>query len=84
MAKEGKWKAFLDEDTTGVIHYFNVDTGVNIWDPPTVTFPKIRMTWREKKRMVAIREDFAAKEKQKRYPGVAKMPYSLKAEIWSF
>jgi len=66
LAKEGKWQAFLDEDTTGLIYYFNVDTGVSMWEPPTVTFPKIRMTRREKKRMMAIREDFAAKEKKEK------------------
>jgi len=66
LAKEGKWQAFLDEDTTGLIYYFNVDTGVSMWEPPTSTFPKIRMTRREKKRMISIRQDFADVRKKEK------------------
>jgi len=66
LAKEGKWQAFLDDGTTGLVYYFNVDTGVSMWEPPTKTFPKIRMTRREKKRMMVIREEFADKERKEK------------------
>lgn len=66
LAKEGKWQAFLDEDTTGLVYYFNEDTGVSMWEPPTKTFPKVRMTRREKKRMMAIRDGFADKQKKEK------------------
>jgi len=66
LAKEGKWQAFLDEDTTGLVYYFNVDTGVSMWEPPTSSFPKIRMTRREKKRMMAIRQAYADRGKEEK------------------
>lgn len=66
LAKEGKWRAFLDDDTTGLVYYFNVDTGVSTWEPPTSTFPKIRMTRRAKKRMLAIRQEFAESGKKEK------------------
>jgi len=66
LAKEGQWQAFLDEDTTGLIYYFNVDTGVSMWEPPTTTFPKVRMTRREKKQMMNIRQDYRGEQKEKK------------------
>jgi len=66
LAKEGKWQAFLDEETTGLVYYFNVDSGVSMWEPPTSSFPKIRMTRREKKRMMIIREAYAERGKEEK------------------
>lgn len=65
LATEGQWQAFLDEDTTGLIYYFNVDTGVSMWEPPTKTFPKVSMSRTEKKRMMDIRQGYSGKQKKK-------------------
>ena len=43
LAKEGNWEAFLDEETTGQIYYFNTITGESLWEPPTLTFPDITL-----------------------------------------
>ena len=43
MATEGEWSAFLDQDNTGMVYYFNTKTGESRWDAPTDTFPSIRM-----------------------------------------
>lgn len=43
LAKEGPWTAYLDDETTGLIYYFNSDTGESVWDPPTDTFPEIKL-----------------------------------------
>jgi len=66
LAKEGQWRAFLDEETTGLIYYFNVDTGVSMWEPPTKTFPKVRMSRGEKKAMMSIREKYVDETKKKK------------------
>ena len=41
LATEGEWTAFLDEDNTGVVYYFNTRTGESLWEPPTTTFPEV-------------------------------------------
>jgi len=63
LAKEGPWEAFLDEGTTGVVYYFNVDTGESSWDPPTATFPEVKMSRKDKKRMTAVREEYAKEQR---------------------
>jgi protein phosphatase PTC7 len=50
LAEEGTWQAFLDEDTTGLIYYFDTKTGESLWEPPTETFPAIRLP-RKKQRI---------------------------------
>jgi len=39
LAEEGEWAAYLDDETTGLIYYFNSQTGESLWEPPTATFP---------------------------------------------
>ena len=39
LAQQGDWGAFVDEDGTGRIYYFNVVTGESRWNPPTSDFP---------------------------------------------
>lgn len=41
LGQEGEWTAYLDEDTTGLVYYFNGRTGEALWEPPTKTFPKV-------------------------------------------
>ncbi|GAX25312.1 hypothetical protein FisN_5Lh401 [Fistulifera solaris] len=41
LAQQGDWGAFVDEDGTGRIYYFNVVTGESRWNPPTSDFPMV-------------------------------------------
>lgn len=41
LATEGDWTAFLDEEGTGLVYYFNSKTGESLWEPPTDTFPTV-------------------------------------------
>lgn len=41
LASEGDWTAYLDEDTTGLVYYFNGKTGESMWEPPTKSFPVV-------------------------------------------
>jgi protein phosphatase PTC7 len=43
LGSEGDWTAYLDEDTTGLIYYFNGMTGESLWEPPTKSFPKVSL-----------------------------------------
>lgn len=62
LAKEGPWKAYLDEETTGLIYYFNTDTGESTWEPPTSTFPTIKMAKGQKDEMMAIRNKYVEEQ----------------------
>lgn len=50
LAEEGTWQAFLDEDTTGLVYYFDSATGESLWEPPTDTFPDVKLP-RKKQRL---------------------------------
>jgi len=63
LAEEGPWQAFLDDSTTGLIYYYNVDSNETVWLRPTSTFPKVMMSAKEKGRIVAIRQEYATKQK---------------------
>jgi len=43
LAQEGTWQAFLDDETTGLVYYFDTETGESLWEPPTTTFPEVRL-----------------------------------------
>ena len=43
LATEGEWTAYLDEESTGLIYYFNGKTGESRWEPPTNTFPIVTL-----------------------------------------
>lgn len=61
LAKEGEWTAYLDEENTGLIYYFNTITGESSWDPPTSTFPNVKISkWKEEK-MVEKRKQYNEK-----------------------
>ncbi len=58
LAKEGPWTAYLDEENTGLVYYFNSETGESSWDPPTSTFPSINLSKSKKNEMQQIRKEF--------------------------
>ena len=58
LATEGEWTAYLDEQNTGLVYYFNGKTGVSIWEKPSTTFPDVVLKGSTKR---------AAAEKQKEY-----------------
>ena len=43
LAQEGDWAAYLDEQNTGLVYYFNAATGESLWVPPTPTFPLVSL-----------------------------------------
>ena len=61
LAKEGPWTAYLDDETTGLVYYFNTETGESSWDPPTATFPQISMSKRQEEEMLSKRDDYNVK-----------------------
>lgn len=44
LASEGGWTAYLDDVNTGLVYYFNAESGESVWAPPTDTFPAISLT----------------------------------------
>jgi len=58
LAKEGPWTAYLDEETTGLVYYFNSETGESSWDPPTKTFPPVKMSKKIEEKMIATRQSY--------------------------
>jgi protein phosphatase PTC7 len=62
LASEGDWNAYLDVQTTGLIYYFNGQTGESRWDPPTPTFPAVQLTSRQ--RRLALQQQARYQETQ--------------------
>jgi protein phosphatase PTC7 len=58
LATEGDWTAYLDEQNTGLVYYFNGKTGVSVWEKPSTTFPDVVLKGSMKR---------AAAEKQREY-----------------
>ena len=64
LARDGDWAAYLDEETTGLIYYFNTVTGESVWEAPTASFPKISMNQRKKERMMLKRKEYFERQQQ--------------------
>jgi len=43
LATEGDWSAYLDQDNTGFVYYFNAVTGESLWEKPTDSFPDVNL-----------------------------------------
>jgi len=62
LASKGEWTAFLDEETTGLIYYFNSKTGESVWEAPTSSFPEIKLTSDKKNIMDNKRREYQVEQ----------------------
>jgi len=58
LAEEDTWQAFLDEETTGLVYYFDTATGESRWEPPTSTFPQVRLPRRKQRLADNLRKQY--------------------------
>jgi protein phosphatase PTC7 len=56
LASEDDWSAYLDEEGTGFIYYFNAKTGESLWEKPTKSFPEVSLE-RTMQRMAAEKQE---------------------------
>jgi len=61
LEKEGDWSAYLDEVETGFVYYFNGKTGESRWEPPTDTFPKIKLTKQKLKSIQEMQSEYLSR-----------------------
>ena len=66
LAEEGSWQAFLDEENTGLIYYFDVKTGESLWEPPTPTFPEVRLSRKKQRLADNLRREYRRNRQQER------------------
>lgn len=57
-AQEGSWKAYLDDEKTGLIFYYNHQTGESRWEPPSPSFPAVQLNSFLKDRTTEVREAY--------------------------
>jgi len=62
LAREGDWAAYLDEENTGLVYYFNSVTGESIWDAPTTSFPKVFLSKRKKEKMMTKTQEYIERQ----------------------
>lgn len=60
LAQEGDWAAYLDEENTGLVYYFNGATGESLWVPPTPTFPLVSLNPNQSKVAQAKQREYQA------------------------
>mmetsp|Transcript_854 Transcript_854/g.1776 ORF Transcript_854/g.1776 Transcript_854/m.1776 type:complete len:520 (+) Transcript_854:93-1652(+) len=58
LAEEDTWQAFLDEETTGLVYYFDTATGESRWEPPTSTFPQVRLPRKKQRLADSLRKQY--------------------------
>jgi protein phosphatase PTC7 len=58
LGNEGDWTAYLDEETTGLVYYFNSQTGESRWEPPTTSFPVISLTLEARRKAEAKQQEY--------------------------
>lgn len=69
LAKEGDWTAYLDQENTGLVYYFNGKTGESMWEPPTDTFPSVLMTKEQRTEAREKREAYFSNTKETKKKG---------------
>jgi len=70
LATEGDWSAYLDENNTGFVYYFNSVTGQSLWEKPTPTFPDVNLSGEAQRRADQQKEAYL-KEQQARAASAA-------------
>ena len=58
LAEEGTWQAYLDDETTGLIYYFDTASGESRWEPPTKSFPEVRLPRRKQREADTLRKAY--------------------------
>jgi protein phosphatase PTC7 len=58
LVSEGDWAAYLDEENTGLVYYFNSQTGEALWEPPTATFPPVSLAAETRQRAEAKQQEY--------------------------
>lgn len=58
LAEEGSWQAYLDDETTGLVYYFDTATGESRWEPPTATFPAVRLPRKKQRLADTLRKEY--------------------------
>jgi protein phosphatase PTC7 len=71
LATEGDWTAYLDEENTGLIYYFNGKTGESVWEKPTVSFPDVALAGTLKRKAYEKQEEYL-KSLQENNPNLKK------------
>jgi len=64
LAEEGSWQAFLDDETTGLIYYFDTKSGESLWEPPTSTFPEVRLPRKKQRQAEELRKQYRKARQQ--------------------
>ena len=41
LVEDGDWAAYLDEENTGLVYYFNKKTDESVWEKPYASFPDV-------------------------------------------
>lgn len=63
LARQGDWAAYLDEENTGLVYFFNKRTGESLWKAPSDTFPDVYLTSQQRAAAKAKQSEY--KEKMK-------------------
>jgi protein phosphatase PTC7 len=58
LGREDTWQAYLDEETTGLVYYFDTATGESRWEPPTATFPEVRLPRKKQRLADSLRKEY--------------------------
>jgi protein phosphatase PTC7 len=61
LEREGDWSAYLDDQNTGLVYYFNGKTGEALWEPPTTTFPVVVLPNEMRKMAEVKRQEYIRK-----------------------
>jgi protein phosphatase PTC7 len=64
LAEEGTWQAFLDDETTGLVYYFDTETGESLWEPPSATFPEVRLPRNQQRLAEELRRNYRKSRQQ--------------------
>jgi protein phosphatase PTC7 len=71
LATEGDWTAYLDEENTGLVYYFNGKTGVSVWEKPSNSFPDVVLRG-SMKRIAAEKQEAYLKSVAENDPNIKK------------